>query len=101
MALGSTQPLTEMSTRNVSWGVKSGRPAREADSLLRSVPQNKLTSIAVIQISSFLGAQKVGLLLPSPEGGNTCSFREVVLSNYLDFWTLDKVHKPSILILEH
>ena len=22
MALGSTQPLTEMSTRNVSWGVK-------------------------------------------------------------------------------
>jgi hypothetical protein len=23
MALGSTQPLTEMSTRNVSWGVKA------------------------------------------------------------------------------
>jgi hypothetical protein len=23
MALGSTQPLTEMSTRNISWGVKS------------------------------------------------------------------------------
>jgi hypothetical protein len=22
MALGSTQPLTEMSTRNISWGVK-------------------------------------------------------------------------------
>jgi hypothetical protein len=25
MALGLTQPLTEMSTRNVSWGVKYGR----------------------------------------------------------------------------
>jgi hypothetical protein len=23
IALGSTQPLTEMSTRNISWGVKS------------------------------------------------------------------------------
>ena len=25
MALGSTQPLTEMSTRTISWGVKGGR----------------------------------------------------------------------------
>ena len=25
VALGSTQPLTEMSTGNISWGVKSGR----------------------------------------------------------------------------
>jgi hypothetical protein len=25
MALGLTQPLTEMSTRNISWGGKSGR----------------------------------------------------------------------------
>jgi len=31
MALGLTQPLTEMSTRNVSWGVK--RPVRRADNL--------------------------------------------------------------------
>jgi hypothetical protein len=23
MALGSTQPLTEMNTRNISWGVKA------------------------------------------------------------------------------
>jgi len=28
MALGSTQPLTEMSTRSISWGVKSGRCVR-------------------------------------------------------------------------
>ena len=25
VALGSTQPLTEMSTRNISWGGKGGR----------------------------------------------------------------------------
>jgi hypothetical protein len=31
MALGSTQPLTEMSTRNLSGG--KGRPARKADNL--------------------------------------------------------------------
>jgi hypothetical protein len=28
MALGSTQPLTEMSTRNISWGGKGGRCVR-------------------------------------------------------------------------
>jgi hypothetical protein len=31
MALGSTQPLTEMSARNLPGG--KGRPAREADNL--------------------------------------------------------------------
>jgi hypothetical protein len=31
MALGSTQPLTEMSTRNLPWG--KGRPESKADNL--------------------------------------------------------------------
>jgi len=31
MALGSTQHLTEMSTRSISWGYK--RPVRKADNL--------------------------------------------------------------------
>jgi len=31
MALGLTQPLTEMSTRNISWGLR--RPVRRADNL--------------------------------------------------------------------
>jgi len=31
MALGSTQPLTEMSTRNICWGQR--RPVRKADNL--------------------------------------------------------------------
>jgi hypothetical protein len=33
MALGSTQPLTEMSTRKIFLGVKGGLPARKADNL--------------------------------------------------------------------
>jgi hypothetical protein len=34
MALGSTQPLTEMSTRNFPGGVvKGGRPVSKADNL--------------------------------------------------------------------
>jgi hypothetical protein len=33
MALGLTQPLKEMSTRNLDYGVKGGRPARKADNL--------------------------------------------------------------------
>jgi hypothetical protein len=31
MALGSTQPLTEMSTRDLPWG--KGRPAHKSDNL--------------------------------------------------------------------
>jgi hypothetical protein len=35
MALGSTQPLTEMSTKNISG--RKGRPARKADNFTPSV----------------------------------------------------------------
>jgi hypothetical protein len=34
MALGYTQPLTEMSTRNIPGGRGKGRPARNADNLI-------------------------------------------------------------------
>jgi hypothetical protein len=34
VALGSTQPLTEMSIRNIPWGVKGGRRVRLKTSLL-------------------------------------------------------------------
>jgi hypothetical protein len=34
MSLESTQPPTEMSTRNIpGWGVEGGRPTRKADNL--------------------------------------------------------------------
>ena len=40
MALGLTQSLTEMSTRDISWGVKAdGRPARRTDNLNTSMCQ--------------------------------------------------------------
>jgi hypothetical protein len=42
MALGSTQPLTEMSTRNIPGG--EGRPARKADNLTAICLQNVGTS---------------------------------------------------------
>jgi hypothetical protein len=51
MALGSTQPLTKMSTRNLP-GDK-GRPAREADSLDVSEPygpSRPVTGIALLFI---------------------------------------------------
>ena len=35
MALGSTQPLTEMSTRRISWGLM--QPVRKADNLTTSL----------------------------------------------------------------
>jgi hypothetical protein len=50
MALGLTQPLTEMSTRNLP-GVK-GRPAREADNL---------TAICLENVGALTSHNPVGL----------------------------------------
>jgi hypothetical protein len=41
------------------------------------------------------GPKRAGVSLPSPEDGNTSSLRNVVFSSYLEFQTMDKVHKPS------
>jgi hypothetical protein len=41
------------------------------------------------------GPNRVGIYLPSPEDGKRSSFPEVVFSTYLEFWTMDKVHKPG------
>jgi hypothetical protein len=40
------------------------------------------------------GPDWVGVSLPSPEDGNWSSFRNVVFSTYLEFRTMNKVHKP-------
>jgi hypothetical protein len=40
--------------------------------------------------------KRVAVSLPSPEDGNRSSFRNVVFSSYLEFWTLDKVGKLSV-----
>jgi hypothetical protein len=41
------------------------------------------------------GPNRVGVFRPSPEDGNTCSFRYTVSSSYLEFPTMDKAHKPT------
>jgi hypothetical protein len=38
---------------------------------------------------------RVGISFPSHEDGSRSSLRNVVFSSYLEFRTLDKVHKPS------
>jgi hypothetical protein len=45
MALGSTQPLTEMSTRNLPGG--KGQPARKADKLTPSVSRFSIENVGV------------------------------------------------------
>ena len=54
MALGSTQPLTEMSTWGISWGVK--QPVRRADNLttfLKSGSLNLLESSGPVHGSLY------------------------------------------------
>jgi hypothetical protein len=42
----------------------------------------------------FLGTQQI-VFIPSPEDGNTPSFRNVLFSSYVEFQTMDEVHEPS------
>ena len=60
MALGSTQPLTEMSARNISWEVK---PVRRADNLhvpivLKSGSLNLLESSGSVEARNGIGFSK-------------------------------------------
>jgi hypothetical protein len=41
------------------------------------------------------GPNRVGARLLSPENGNRYSFRNAVFSIYLEFQTMERVHKPS------
>jgi hypothetical protein len=50
-------------------------------------PLEKLTSIT--------GPNWLGVFPPWPEDGNRSSFRNVVFSNFLEYWTMDKVKKLS------
>jgi hypothetical protein len=40
-------------------------------------------------------SNRVGVSLLPPEDGNRLCFRSVVFSSCSEFWTTDKVHKPS------
>jgi hypothetical protein len=42
-----------------------------------------------------LRTSRIGTFLPSPEDGYSSRFRNDVISIYLEFWTVDKLYKPS------
>jgi hypothetical protein len=41
------------------------------------------------------GPNRVDVSLFSPEDGKRSNFRNLMFSSYLEFFTMDKVHKPS------
>jgi hypothetical protein len=47
-----------------------------------------------LMLSLSKGPNRVDVSFPSPEDGNRSSLRNVVFSSYLEFRTMDEVHKP-------
>ena len=65
MALGLTQPLTEMSTRNISWGVKVASP-----NIVRVIKSRRLKWAGhVARMGEKRGVYKV--VVGKPEGKRT------------------------------
>jgi hypothetical protein len=57
-----------------------------------------LGSLALVQwltLALFKRSNRFGVALLSPEDGNESTFQNVVFFSYLEFWTMDKVHKSS------
>jgi hypothetical protein len=64
MALGSTHPLTEMSTRNLRRG--KGRPARKADNLTAICEPDCLENVGALTYHNPMGLHNLftGIALP-------------------------------------
>jgi hypothetical protein len=52
------------------------------------------TTGPVTEVALFMGPNRVGVSLPSPEDENRSSFRNVVFSTYLKFLAMGKAQKP-------
>jgi hypothetical protein len=50
----------------------------------------------ILRLALFKESNRVGVSLPSPEYYNRSSFRNIVFSSYLEFWTMDSVQKSSV-----
>jgi hypothetical protein len=48
-----------------------------------------------VRLALSMGPNSLGVFLLSPEDGNRFSFWNVVFSSYLEFMTMDRVHKHS------
>jgi hypothetical protein len=67
MVLGSIQPLTEMSTRNLPWGVGAkGRPLRKADNFTAICEPIVYTKCGSLDVSQPYGSSwpVTGIALP-------------------------------------
>jgi hypothetical protein len=87
MALGSTQPLREMSTRNLCGG--KGRPARGADNL---------TAVCEQIFEKIWGLRRLAILWASMacyRDSFTFTFYNLIVSFTLRLFTIIKIHVVS------
>jgi hypothetical protein len=81
MALGLTQPLTEMSTRDLPWS--KGRPAHKADNLTTSPP-------SVSQLSRKCDSLDVSLLYGPPRPVTGIPLPSSIVKAYMQHKANDK-----------
>jgi len=95
MALGSAQPLTEMSTRNISWCVKVA-------SKLGLDSWKRLSHGFWAHPDSFLSSDRRGLLTPGKAGGtlswpvSSCRRRVNILGERRYRWALDEGERSAL-----
>jgi hypothetical protein len=99
IALGSTQPLTEMSTRNLPGGKM--RPARRADKLAAIWAEHlkmwEPKTLATLRAST--ACTRINLSLPLPQLGQTVTQPCLIHSNlecyYYPFCSVEKFHQMT------